>query len=410
MLAPHVCSFVKELIGDSFYSQGSYADAVRSYSSSYSNLSSTMEVSSPSPASTKWLRYKRCLARVLVHETTTTGGYNAGDLNDAVRDLEGIREGDVGEVHWVTIVALRRAVLMDYGDETYPYFECLGRDFQYTNPVCPSVPSLPPLTDEQVSWAELALHVLDKGLSLRPSAIGFLMKGQLLELLNKSGEKFLRKALAATGYGTASGGGGGGASDTGTLGADIMESLVYSLLNNSPRYALQTAKQYFAGLGSSPAQGGRGGSAHANFLVGLCWIRGGNPNRGITHLQKSLEIFGGIKAGFGTASIDGWVRTAAGKAACVTVQALLAVGEYEAAWGVLLKCEGEGWGGEAFLNTKMGVVLACMDRKDEALVRLHTAIGMGAGGEAEEGIEKLERLMRGYGDEQSDGEEDEEGY
>lgn len=91
------------------------------------------------------------------------------------------------------------------------------------------------LSDDQVSWAELALHVLDKGLSIRPSTLGFLLKGQLLELLNKSGEKFLRKALATTGYGNA-------VSDP--LVRDVMESLVYSLLNNSPRYALQTAKQY----------------------------------------------------------------------------------------------------------------------------------------------------------------------
>ena len=124
-------------------------------------------------------------------------------------------------------------------------------------------------------------------------------------------------------------------------------------------------------------------------------------------MNKSLEIFGGIK---GEGTTDEWVRWAAGKAAGVIVQTLIAGGEYEAARDVLLTCESKGWGREIFFNTKMGVVLACLDRKDEALVAFHTAIGMGAGAEAEDGIEKLERLMRGYGDEGSDREEDEDGF
>ena len=66
-------------------------------------------------------------------------------------------------------------------------------------------------------------------------------------------------------------------------------------------------------------------------------------------------------------------------------------------------CESKGWGSEIFVRVKLGIVLACCDLKDEALVAFHTAIGLGAGVEAEEGIEKLERLMRGYGEEGSDG-------
>jgi len=249
------------------------------------------------------------------------------------------------------------------------------------------------LTEEQVGWAELALNVVDKGLEIRPSTLGFLMKGQLLELLNKSGEKFLRKALATTGYGNVV------VHDT--IVSDTMEALIYSLLNNSPRYALQTAKQYATKI----VDRGGPGAAHAQFLMGLCWVRGGNPGKGMENLNKALSSFGTFRG-------DEWCNHAAGRTAGIAIQALLGGGEYQAAREVLNLCENKGWGGEGcerFIRTKMGVVLACLDLKDEALVAFHTAIGLGAGEEAEEGLEKLERLMRGYGEEDERG-SDEEGY
>ena len=101
MMAADELNCVRELIGDAQYAMGSYEDANRSYSK----------------VDTKWGAFKCCLAKVLRHETSTTGGYNVEDLSDAVRSLDSIREEDVGEVHWVTIVGLRRAVLQNFQDK-----------------------------------------------------------------------------------------------------------------------------------------------------------------------------------------------------------------------------------------------------------------------------------------------------
>ena len=96
--------------------------------------------------------------------------------------------------------------------------------------------------------------------------------------------------------------------------------------------------------------------------------------------------------------------------AAVYVQGLFAKGDFGAAAKVLEEARERRCGGEAFFETKMAIARACEGRGEEALVMYHTALGVGGGEEAKEGMERLERGLRGFVDEDEDEDEMESTY
>lgn len=91
--------------------------------------------------------------------------------------------------------------------------------------------------------------------------------------------------------------------------------------------------------------------------------------------------------------------------AAVYVQALFSQGNFEKAMSVLKEANERGWGGDAFYKTKMAIALASVGRGEEALVMFHTSIGVGGGEEATEGMERLEKELRGFADEEEEGDD-----
>ena len=58
----------------------------------------------------------------------------------------------------------------------------------------------------------------------------------------------------------------------------------------------------------------------------------------------------------------------------------------------------------------MAVARACDGRGEEALVMYHTALGIGGGDEAKDGMERLEKGLRGFVDDEDDEDDMESAY
>ena len=92
---------ILELVGDAMYATGDYDDARLLYD----------RCRGMNTHNGHWFAYKACLSSVLSHHNNTTGGYHQRELHQIVASIAQVREEHVGPVHYVTVLALRRAVL-----------------------------------------------------------------------------------------------------------------------------------------------------------------------------------------------------------------------------------------------------------------------------------------------------------
>ena len=215
------------------------------------------------------------------------------------------------------------------------------------------------------------------------------MKANLLEMKQEgAGEKTYKLGISAAD--------GEGAARIVREGLEI--GLVVCLLRQGQqRMASAQARR----IGTPAAGGALATSPAGLFCQGLAEVwRGGKA------LEKVSSAWEALKG----ASGDDDNNNLQNLVAAVYVQGLFAKGDFGAAAKVLDEARERGCGGEAFFETKMAVARACEGRGEEALVMYHTALGVGGGEEAKEGMERLERGLRGFVDDDEDEDEMERAY
>ncbi|GMH92692.1 hypothetical protein TL16_g12422 [Triparma laevis f. inornata] len=245
----------------------------------------------------------------------------------------------------------------------------------YTAKLVPPLPEAQALNDDQIKTLDLALHIIDQGLGLGITVAGLLVKGELLEMKQVgAGGTWFKKGLAACG-------------SYSPYESRLVLGLLVSHLGASPKMAATLIRQY------------NNGSHVYTFLSGLVslWASAKDGKlMGLSVVGKGWELF--LKS-------DDTDTAMPSLCAAVYVQALFSQGNFEKAMSVLKEANERGWGGDAFYKTKMAIALASVGRGEEALVMFHTSIGVGGGEEATEGMERLEKELRGFADEEEEGDD-----
>ncbi|GMH88508.1 hypothetical protein TrVE_jg6976 [Triparma verrucosa] len=244
----------------------------------------------------------------------------------------------------------------------------------YTSKLVPPLPEAQALNDDQIKTLDLALHIIDQGLGLGITVAGLLVKAELLEMKQAgAGSSFFKKGLVACGAGS-------------PYENRLVLGLLISHLGSTPNMAAPLVRQY------------NNGGAVYTFLSGLVnlWASAKDGKlKGLSVVGKGWDMF--LKSNDGDMSMPSLC-------AAIYVQALFSQGSFDKAMAVLTEANERGWGGDAFFKTKMAIALASVGRGEEALVMFHTSIGVGGGEEAKEGMERLEKELRGF----ADGDEEEE--
>ncbi len=249
---------------------------------------------------------------------------------------------------------------------TYPASDLCPPQGQYHPP--------PPKTHTSTKEHALTLNYLNKSLSLRPTPIAYLVKADVLLTLGRLHE-------ASTCYKKAQ-----ACSSNFALGDTESHDLSYGAVRAALRLGMQSEA-----LLHSKSYNNRARTPHSLGCVGLALAHSPDPSKAIPILTRSLNSTPVTS----TCPLL-YVATLTQLHLSANSPAL-ALAVLERALSYLPSTQSD-----VYIHTHLGISYAMLNRRGDALTHFHTAVGLG-GAEAVDGLERLEKGVRGIRQDEDDG-------